>query len=94
VAARGQDKRYGIATGVLGRATVVIGRAELFTENFLIPVGTVFAGRSSVSNLLRMWGVSLVVNFASILAFGAALDRRRARDLDAQGRRNGGRHAR
>lgn len=61
-----------VALGV-GFVFVVIGRAELFTENFLIPVGTVFAGRSSVSNLLRLWGVSLVFNFVSILAFGALL---------------------
>ncbi len=61
-----------VALGV-GFVLIVIGRAELFTENFLIPVGTVFAGRSSVASLLRMWGVSLVGNFAGIAAFGALL---------------------
>src|SRR3954467_13528808 len=38
-----------LASSVFGIALVLItlGRAELFTENFLIPVGSVFAGRSS-----------------------------------------------
>jgi formate/nitrite transporter FocA (FNT family) len=38
----------------LGFVFITIGRAELFTENFLIPVGTVFAGRASVRELVRM----------------------------------------
>lgn len=61
-----------VALGV-GFAFVVIGRAELFTENFLIPVGTVFAGRASAVSLLRLWGISLVVNFAGIAAVAALL---------------------
>jgi formate/nitrite transporter FocA (FNT family) len=45
---------------------ITIGRAELFTENFLIPVGTVFADRASYLLLLRMWGATLVLNFAGL----------------------------
>ena len=56
----------------LGFAFITIGRAELFTENFLIPVGTVVAGRATVGRLVWMWAVALVVNFIG-LAFVAAL---------------------
>ena len=47
---------------------ITLGRAELFTENFLIPVGAVFAGRSSGRMLLRMWAVTLVLNFVGLAA--------------------------
>jgi formate/nitrite transporter FocA (FNT family) len=55
----------------IGLALVTIGRAELFTENFLIPVATVQAGRSSTASLLRLWGITLLVNFAGLAAFAA-----------------------
>jgi formate-nitrite transporter family protein len=56
----------------VGFAFITLGRAELFTENFLIPVGTVWAGRVRVRALLRMWGVTLVFNFAGLALFAAA----------------------
>lgn len=49
-----------------GFAFITIGRAELFTENFLIPVGTVFARRARAQTLVRMWGITLVVNFGGL----------------------------
>jgi formate/nitrite transporter FocA (FNT family) len=55
----------------LGFVFITIGRAELFTENFLIPVGAVHAGRSTVSRLLRMWGITLVANFVGLAGFAA-----------------------
>jgi len=55
----------------IGFAFITIGRAELFTENFLIPVGAVAAGRARVSALLRMWGITLVLNFVGLLLFAA-----------------------
>jgi formate-nitrite transporter family protein len=55
----------------LGFAFITIGRAELFTENFLIPVGAVFAGRGGMGGLLRMWGVTLVVNLLGLALFAA-----------------------
>ena len=55
----------------IGFAFITIGRAELFTENFLIPVGAVFSGRAPVSSLLRMWGITLVVNFVGLFLFAA-----------------------
>jgi len=54
----------------LGFVFITIGRAELFTENFLIPVGTVFAGRASGRELVRMWVITLVLNFVALAIFG------------------------
>ena len=45
---------------------ITLGRAELFTENFLIPVGAVFARRAPASTLLRMWVTTLVLNFVGL----------------------------
>jgi formate/nitrite transporter FocA (FNT family) len=55
----------------VGFAFITLGRAELFTENFLVPVGAVWAGRSGIGRLLRMWGVTLVFNFAGLALFAA-----------------------
>jgi formate/nitrite transporter FocA (FNT family) len=48
---------------------ITLGRAELFTENFLIPVAAVYAGRAPLILLLRMWLITLVVNAAGLLLF-------------------------
>ncbi len=50
---------------------ITLGRAELFTENFLIPVGAVYAGRSTAARLLRMWVLTLAANAAGLLLFAA-----------------------
>lgn len=55
----------------VGFVFITIGRAELFTENFLIPVGAVFAGRAGVRALLRMWVVTLVFNLLGLALFAA-----------------------
>lgn len=61
----------GATTFGIGIVFITLGRAELFTENFLIPVGTVFAGRSTLPVLLRMWGITLVFNFVGLGLFAA-----------------------
>lgn len=53
----------------LGFAFITLGRAELFTENFLVPVGTVWAGRARFAVLLRMWLITLVGNFVGLALF-------------------------
>jgi formate-nitrite transporter family protein len=55
----------------IGFAFITIGRAELFTENFLLPVGTVAAGRATLRNLLRMWLITLVLNLVGLALFAA-----------------------
>lgn len=60
---------------------VTIGRSELFTENFLVPVGAVLEGRGKWTDLLRLWGATLVFNyvglalFAGFFAISGVLDR-------------------
>ena len=61
----------GALTFGFGLAFITIGRAELFTENFLIPVGAVFAGRAKVVTLLRMWGVTYALNLVGLTLFAA-----------------------
>jgi formate/nitrite transporter FocA (FNT family) len=48
---------------------ITIGRAELFTENFHIPVGAVFAKRAPISALGRMWLVTLIFNLIGMAFF-------------------------
>jgi formate-nitrite transporter family protein len=55
----------------VGFAFITLGRAELFTENFLVPVGTVWAGRASLRALLRMWLITLAANFVGMALFAA-----------------------
>lgn len=49
---------------------ITLGRAELFTENFLIPVGAVVARRASIVTLVKVWLTTLVCNFAALALFG------------------------
>jgi formate-nitrite transporter family protein len=48
---------------------IVVGRSELFTENFLVPVSALRAGKLSKFKLAELWTVSPVLNIAG----GAAL---------------------
>jgi formate-nitrite transporter family protein len=51
----------------IGFVFLVVGRGELFTENFLIPVGAVLAGRNSWRSLVRLWGITFVANYIGIV---------------------------
>ena len=53
----------GLAFSV-GFLALLLGRSELFTEGFLIPVTTVAAKRASVAQLAKLWGGTLVANLA------------------------------
>jgi len=48
----------------VGFVALLMARSELFTENFLVPVIAVVAGRASIGQLLRLWGVTLALNLA------------------------------
>ncbi|MFW5972493.1 MAG: formate/nitrite transporter family protein [Bacteroidota bacterium] len=68
-------------TGALGFAIglvfLVVGRAELFTENFFGPTATIFDRRehAMVPRLLRLWGITLVFNLigGGLLVFVIAI---------------------
>lgn len=53
----------------LGFIAVIIGRAQLFTENTLYPVVLVLDERKHVLNTLRLWSVVFVTNVAGAAAF-------------------------
>jgi len=46
----------------IGFLALLLGRAELFTEGFLVPVTTVAAKHASAGQLLRFWASTLVAN--------------------------------
>jgi formate/nitrite transporter FocA (FNT family) len=48
----------------IGFLALLLGRSELFTEGFLVPVVTVVAKRATVGQLLKLWAGTLVANLA------------------------------
>ncbi len=48
----------------IGFLALLLGRSELFTEGFLVPVTTVVAKRASKGQLLKLWTGTLVANLA------------------------------
>lgn len=46
----------------IGFLFVILGRSELFTENFLIPVVSVVNGHRSAGSLAELWGLSWLGN--------------------------------
>jgi formate/nitrite transporter FocA (FNT family) len=48
----------------IGFLALLLGRSELFTEGFLVPVTTVAAKRANVRQLLKLWSGTLVSNLA------------------------------
>ena len=59
----------------IGFVILLIGKSELFTENFLLPVTGVIERRGSVRQLLSLWGRSLVFNLLGTFVFAALISR-------------------
>src|SRR3954466_14454289 len=59
--ATGSPLVAGLAFSV-GFLALLLGRAELFTEGFLVPVTTVAAKHASVPQLLKLWSGTLLAN--------------------------------
>jgi len=55
----------------LGFIVVILGRAQLFTENTLYPVALVLAEKRELWNTLRLWCAVLPANVLGALAFAA-----------------------
>ena len=53
----------------LGFIVVIVGRAQLFTENTLYPVALVLAEKRELWNTMRLWAVVLPSNVAGAFAF-------------------------
>ncbi len=54
---------------------IVIGRSELFTENFFVPVAAVLRGRAGTGGLARLWGITMAGNLLGILILAAIFTR-------------------
>jgi formate/nitrite transporter FocA (FNT family) len=59
----------------VGFVILLVGKAELFTENFLLPVTGVIERRGSLRQLLSLWGRSLVFNLLGTFVFAALISR-------------------
>ncbi|CAN5715360.1 formate/nitrite transporter family protein [soil metagenome] len=53
----------------IGFIALTLGRSELFTENFLVPVVAVVAPKATVGATLRLWGGTAATNLAAGWAF-------------------------
>jgi len=53
----------------VGFIAVILGRAQLFTENTLFPVIVVLDTNRHLVNTLRLWGIVFVANVAGALVF-------------------------
>jgi formate/nitrite transporter FocA (FNT family) len=60
-AATGSHLLAGLAFSI-GFIALMLGRSELFTEGFLVPVTAVFAGRASTAQLAKLWAGTLIAN--------------------------------
>jgi len=59
----------------IGFVILLIGKSELFTENFLLPVMGVIQGRGTIGGLLALWGRSLVFNLLGTFVFAFLVSR-------------------
>lgn len=55
----------------LGFIVVILGRAQLFTENTLYPVALVLQEKRHIWHTLRLWGVVLPANILGALVFAS-----------------------
>ncbi len=53
----------------IGFVFITVGRSELFTENFLIPVAAALDRRCSKLAVARLWLITMAANFAGIATF-------------------------
>jgi formate-nitrite transporter family protein len=68
----------------LGFIVVILGRAQLFTENTLYPVALVLAEKRELWNTLRLWFTVLPANVLGALAFAALASRTSALEPSAR----------
>lgn len=67
------SKLLGSLVFTVGFIALTLARSELFTENFLVPLSTVVAGRKGPGSVLRLWGGTAVANLAGGWLFAAIL---------------------
>lgn len=57
----------------IGFLIVILGRAQLFTENTVTPVTVVLTDTSRLPNMLRLWAVILAANLVGTVVFALAI---------------------
>ena len=67
------SKIFGALFFPIGFIFLMIGKSELFTENFLVPVSAVIAKRGKIADLLKLWSLTLIGNTAGIFIFALAI---------------------
>lgn len=69
----------GHLTGALlfpvGFLILLLGKSELFTENFFLPVTAVLERRGTMKQLLSHWGVTLISNLVGCFLFALLISR-------------------
>lgn len=55
----------------IGFIAVIIGRAQLFTENTLYPVALILSEHRHIADTLRLWSLVFVFNILGAIAFAA-----------------------
>src|SRR3712207_4298671 len=51
----------------IGLVLLILGRSELFTENFLVPITTVIDGSKRIGDVARLWVGTLVGNLLALV---------------------------
>ena len=69
----------------LGFIVVIVGRAQLFTENTLFPVVLVLDRRRHLGNTLRLWAVVFLANVVGALLFAILMIKAGAVSADVAG---------
>ena len=59
----------------IGFVILLVGKSELFTENFFLPVTAVLERRGTLRRLLMLWGISLLFNLIGGLVFAGLISR-------------------
>ncbi len=59
----------------IGFVLLVVGRSELFTENFLVPISAVLRRRRGPASVLRLWALTMVGNLVGIFLLAFILTR-------------------
>jgi formate/nitrite transporter FocA (FNT family)/rubrerythrin len=67
------SKIFGALFFPIGFMFLIIGKSELFTENFLLPVTSVIAKKSHIKNLLKLWSLTLAGNMGGIFIFALVI---------------------
>ncbi len=67
------SKIFGAMFFPIGFMFLMIGKSELFTENFLVPVTAVIAKKGRILELFKLWSLTLIGNMAGIFIFALVI---------------------